>query len=194
MATAKAIKRKYYAKQILKYILLGGAVLIAASSPSFSWALLRRLSRGQRRTFDKKKIQNSLWYLKKQGCIEMKRDGHDMQIALTKKGKEKAGKYQIDDLEIARPKIWDGKWRVIIFDIPTSSNVVRNVFRRKLKEFGFYNLQKSIWVYPFPCKNEIGLLREFLGATKRQIQVLEVGTMEDDDFLRRAFNLSYSNK
>lgn len=194
MTTAGVIKRKYYAKQILQYILLGGAVLIAASSPSFSWALMRRLFRDKKRVFDKKKIQNSFWYLKKQGFIEMKRDGHDVRIALTKQGKEKAGKYQIDDLEIAHPKQWDGKWRVIIFDIPTRSNVVRNVFRRKLKEFGFYNLQKSIWVFPFPCKEEIGLLRDFLGATKRQIQVLEVSKMEEDEFLRRAFNLSYSNK
>ena len=100
-----------------------------------------------------------------------------------------AGKYQIDDLQIPRPKKWDKKWRVIIFDIPASSNTIRNVFRRKLKEFGFYPLQKSIWVYPFECTEEIALLRDFLRADKKQIQVLEVSKMEDDRFLRKIFDL-----
>jgi DNA-binding transcriptional regulator PaaX len=41
---------------------------------------------------------------------------------------------------------WDGKYRLVIWDIPENKRVIRNLFRRKLKDFGFVLLQKSVWV------------------------------------------------
>lgn len=187
MRPIKKIKIKYYSKEILKYLLLTGLVIVAASSPYFSFALTKNIF--QKRRIPKKKLINAFYYLKKKGLLELKKEGHDVSIALTKEGRKRAGKYQIDDLKLERPKKWDGKWRVIIFDIPNSKNIIRNIFRKKLKEFGFYLLQKSIWIYPFSCKEEVDFLREFLGASKRQIQVLEVAKIEEDDFLRNFFHL-----
>ena len=129
-------------------------------------------------------------YLKKKGLIELRREGNDVAISLTKEGRKRAGKYQIDDLFIERPKKWDGKWRVVAFDIPAVSNLIRNIFRRKLKELGFYRLQQSIWVFPFECKEEIRFLREFLGATPEQIRCIEAAAIEDDAPLRKYFKLS----
>ncbi len=181
------IKTRYYAKEILKYLLLSGATFIAASSPYFVFNLSQKIFKD--RKIVRKKINNSFWYLKKKGLLQLKRQKHDVCIALTKGGRKRAGKYQIDDLYIERPKKWDKKWRIVIFDIPNSSAVVRNVFRRKLKEFGFYLLQRSVWIYPFECREEINFLREFLGTGKRQIQILEVNQLEDDRFLRKVFKV-----
>ena len=55
-----------------------------------------------------------------------------------------------------RHKIWDHKWRVIIFDIPTELHKERNRFRVKLKSLGFFMLQKSVFVLPYPCEEELG--------------------------------------
>ncbi len=181
------IKAKYYTREILKYLLLAGAVYIAASSPYFALNLTKNIFHLKK--LKRKNANYTFNYLKKRGLIEIKREGRDIQVALTKEGKKRAGKYQINDLEIEKPKKWDKKWRVAIFDIPVSSGIIRDVFRRKLKEFGFYSLQKSIWVYPYPCQEEIKLLREFLGAEKKQIQVLEVIKLEDDKFLRKHFQI-----
>lgn len=41
---------------------------------------------------------------------------------------------------------WDGKWRIVAFDIPEQKRIVRNLFRRNLKKWGFRPLQKSVWV------------------------------------------------
>jgi len=180
------IKAKYYSKEILKYLLLAGAIYIAASSPYFVLNLMKNLSQPR---FQKRKFTYAFNYLKKKGLVDVKREGHDVVIRLTKKGKKRAGKYQIDDLEIEKPKKWDGKYRVVIFDIPATSRLIRDIFRRKLKEFGFFPLQKSVWICPYPCKEEIELLREFLGLSRKQIQVLEVGKLEEDRFLRKHFNL-----
>jgi len=180
------IKIRYYSRESLKYLLKGGAIYIAASSPYFALTLWKNIFKVKTQ---KRKAVNVFSYLKRRGLIEVKREGHDVRIALTKEGKKRAGKYQIDDLEIEKPKKWDKKWRLVIFDIPASSRLIRDVFRRKLKEFGFYPLQKSIWITPYPCREEVKLVREFLGANKRQIQILEATKLEEEHFLKKHFNL-----
>jgi len=187
MKPIRKIKTKYYAKEILKCLLLTGAIYIAASSPYFVFKLSQNVFKN--RMVVRKKFSNSFWYLKKRGFLQLKRRGQDVCISLTEEGKKRAGKYQIDDLYIERPEKWDGKWRIVIFDIPNSSDIVRDIFRRKLKEFGFYPFQRSVWIYPFECREEIFFLREFLGANKRQIQILEVSRLEDDSFLRKVFKI-----
>ncbi|MEK7071702.1 MAG: hypothetical protein AAB959_00225 [Patescibacteria group bacterium] len=184
------IKAKFYSKEILKYLLLVGAVGVAASSPYFIPQLIKNIGRQRRYNLNKIKSANAFSYLKRRGLIEVERDGHDVHIALTGEGKKRAGKYQIDDLEIKKPKRWDKKWRVVIFDVPHGDRVKRNAFRYKLKNFGFYSLQKSVWIYPFDCKGEIKLLREFFGLNDKQIQTLLVEKMEKDWFLKKFFKLS----
>lgn len=41
---------------------------------------------------------------------------------------------------------WDKKWRIVIFDIPEEKRIIRNLFRRNLKKWGFKHLQKSVWI------------------------------------------------
>ena len=51
---------------------------------------------------------------------------------------------------------WDKKWRVLIFDIPQELHKNRIQLRRKLKSLGFVMLQKSVFVFPYPCHEEVG--------------------------------------
>lgn len=187
MKAVQKIKAKYYSKEILKYLLIAGVLSLSGAGGGFAWQLTKNILRGK--PIFRRKYFNAFYYLKKRGFISLERDGHDIRISITKEGKKRAGKYQIDDLFLERPKKWDGKWRLVIFDIPNTSAVIRNVFRRKLKEFGFYPLQKSVWICPFGCQEEIAFLREFLGAGKKQIQVLEISKIEDDISLKKIFKL-----
>lgn len=188
MRRVAKIKARYYSKEVLKYLFLAGAVCVAATSPYFALNFTRSLSKSKFR-IPKKKTSSTFRYLKRRGLIDIKRDGHDIKIALTEKGKKRAGKYQIDDLEITKPKKWDKKWRVVIFDIPHLKRTERNAFRGKLKELSFCPIQKSIWVHAFDCKEEIKLLREFFGLDKKQVQVLLVERIEDSASLKKFFNL-----
>ena len=74
----------------------------------------------------------------------------------------------IENIEhfIKRPKKWDKLWRVIIFDIPVEKNKARTALRRKLQEIGFYQIQKSVFVYPYPCEKEIMFVGKFFGVEK----------------------------
>ena len=73
-------------------------------------------------------------------------------------------KYDFDNISIKNPKI-DGKWRLIIFDIPEQRKRDREGLRRKLIELGFIRLQDSVFASPYPCKDEIDFLANYLNIS-----------------------------
>lgn len=179
--------RSEIVKDVLKGLAIGGAVCIAAASPYFVSNLLRNVQNGKK--YKSKKVYDTFYNLKRQGYINIKKKNHQIYISLTKEGKKKAGRFQIDCLKIKKPKQWDKKWRLVIFDIAQLKNLQRNAFRGKLKELGFYLLQKSVWVCPHSCRDEIELLREFFGLSQKEIRLITAENIEEDDFLRKIFKL-----
>ncbi|MBI4136052.1 MAG: CRISPR-associated endonuclease Cas2 [Candidatus Vogelbacteria bacterium] len=89
------------------------------------------------------------------------RDDGTIDIILTEEGKKRVLSFQIDKMEIKRPVKWDGKWCLVAYDIPEKKKPAREALREKLKELGFYEWQKSVFIYPFPCRDEIDFLVEF---------------------------------
>jgi len=86
-------------------------------------------------------------------------------------------------------KKWDKKWRVVIFDIPKEFNKKRDIFRGKLKELGFYMLQKSVFIFPYPCENELEDLCSMIGIEDYvDILVAESGGSKAED-LKNFYNL-----
>lgn len=188
-------KYKYYfrkpkseiVKDVLSWLFMAGAIYIAASSPYFILNLLKNFKKGQK--YQRKKVYDAFYRLRKEGCIEIKKNDRQIYIALTEKGKRKAGWLQIDALRIKRPKRWDGKWRIIIFDIAHLKKIYREAFRGKLKELGFCQLQKSVWVYPFDCRDEIELLREFFRLSEKEMRIIIAENIGKDDWLKKVFQL-----
>lgn len=43
-------------------------------------------------------------------------------------------------------KPWDGIYRIVLFDVPENNRTIRDLFRRRLKDWGFKNWQRSVWV------------------------------------------------
>jgi hypothetical protein len=58
-----------------------------------------------------------------------------------------------------------------------------------LKQLQFYKLQESVWIHPFDCKREVGLLKEFFGFTSKEIQLIVAEQVENPDFLRTRFKI-----
>ena len=125
----------------------------------------------------------------KSGYIIAKRKNHDLVIRLTEKGKIAAGWLQIDALKIKRPRKWDGKYRLVIFDISQLKRIYRDAFRGKLRELGFIRLQKSVWLHPFDCKDEIALLREFFGLSEKEMRLVIAQDIGDDKWIRKIFQI-----
>lgn len=58
---------------------------------------------------------------------------------------------------------WDGKWRIVVFDIPEKKRVVRDILRGRLKLWGFTNWQKSVWATKKNLTNKLRNLIKELG-------------------------------
>lgn len=188
-------KYKYYfrkpkseiSRDILKWLAISGMVYIVASSPRFTLNLMKKLKNGQK--YKRKKVYDAFYRLRKDGCIYMERKNHRVSIKLTEKGRKKANWMQINELKIKKPKKWDGKWRIVMFDISQLKNFYREIFRGKIKELGFCQIQKSVWVFPYKCKDEINLLKDFLGLKDKEVRLVISSDIGKENWLREKFKI-----
>lgn len=188
-------KYKYYfrkprseiVKDIFKWLAVAGMVYIAVSSPYFVLNLQKNFKKW--RKYKNTKISDAFSRLKKEGCLKVEKRNHQIYISLTEKGKRKAGWLQIDSLKINKPKKWDKKWRIVMFDISQLKKFYRDTFRGKLKELGFYPLQKSVWIHPFDCRDEVGLLKEFFGLSDKELRLIVAEDIGKDDCFQKNFEL-----
>jgi len=106
----------------------------------------------------------------------------------TKKGTTWYKKLSFKYFKIKHKK-WDKKWRVVIFDIPKEFDKKRDIFRGKLKELGFYMLQKSVFIFPYSCENELKDLCSMIGIEDYvDILVAESGGLREGE-LKEIYNL-----
>ncbi len=97
------------------------------------------------------KVRRGLYNLQSRGIIEPDKNGY----RFTEKGKRWAINSRRKYFRI-RNKKWDGKWRIIMFDIPSVMEKQRKSLRYGLRLIGAYMVQKSVFVFPYPCDQEVG--------------------------------------
>jgi DNA-binding transcriptional regulator PaaX len=147
-------------KQKILLLFLSGVAFGYSYTPQRQWRIIKELSREWKK-INRKKLYEGIKSLYKSRFVE-RTDNSDgsITIKLTEKGKIKALTYRFQEMKINDGE-WDKKWRMVVFDIPEKLKASRNALREKLKELGFYELQKSVWVFPYECKNEIDFVIEF---------------------------------
>lgn len=109
----------------------------------------------------RERVRKVLYNLEKRKLISLKRTNGELLVTFNEEGKRLVLKYKLDGMVIKKPRRWDKKWRIVIFDIPEKKKVAREVLRNKLKQLGFYQLQRSVFVHPFECQQEIELITKF---------------------------------
>lgn len=108
--------------------------------------------------------------------------------SLTPQGEKVLKRWEQTNYKINKPKKWDKKWRIVIFDIPERKKKVREEIRQILTRAGFKRLQDSVWVYPYDCEDVIGLLKMDFGIGRDLLYVI-ADQIENDKYLRQEFNL-----
>ena len=136
----------------------------------------RALKRGIRSLYESKLINKKQ---NKNGSIT---------ITLTQEGKKKILTFQIDEIEIKRPQKWDKKWRVVLFDIPENRKKIREALRFHLKKLGFYEFQKSVFVHPYNCQDEIDYIIEFYDIRKF-VRFIVANSVDNALHLKQYFKL-----
>lgn len=91
------------------------------------------------RNIKKSELSQALKRLREKGYIEKdETNTNEIIFKLVDLGR--------DALGVETDEEWDGKWRIVIFDIPEQKRVIRNLFRRRLKDWEFRRWQQSVWV------------------------------------------------
>lgn len=110
---------------------------------------------GWDRSLNKAALSQAIKRLREGGLIEFI-DDEKLLIRLTDLGKDQAFWAA---MKMDHSSKWDGKWRLVIWDIPEKRRAARDLLRSRLKELGFRHWQKSVWATKKNCTKP---LRDFI--------------------------------
>jgi CRISPR-associated endonuclease Cas2 len=193
METAKSVeagarmKRKKRNLRNAALIAIGTVGLIAVSAVVPN--MFQILGRTGALTRLKYRSKGVLARLKHKGEIEFVEKDGKKYVQLTELG-EKILNLDREKLKLIdnKPKRWDHRYRLVMFDIPEKRKNVRKLLRFEMQEVGFLRIQDSVWVYPFDCEEFIALLKAELRVGK-DILYAVVEEIENDKWIRKHFNL-----
>ena len=79
--------------------------------------------------------------LERQGFVEKEYTSEGMIVRIKDKGKTQILKYSLIDMRPSKNK-WDGKWRLVFFDVAEFDRKKRDQFRKYLKQLEMEQFQK----------------------------------------------------
>lgn len=177
-------------KQILRYLIIGGGLLLILSSPAGTRRLLKQIPK-ELRKYKKAQLLRAISKLRERNLVtHVMEQENIITVSITSDGKKQLKKFDFDNLSIERPKMWDKRWRLVIFDIPEDKKLAREALRQKLKDLGLIKLQDSIWVTPFSCEKEIGLIKSVFSLSDYWIDVIITDNVGSKEYqFRKLFDL-----
>ena len=178
----KRTQRANLKKIILSTVAIAGALSVVAVAPNALGAMMKLGLVPTKR--QKEFINSSRSRLLQKGLLA----SQDGFLRLTPKGEKVLRALEVRDFHLQKPKRWDGKWRVLIFDVPEKRKKTREQIRQALLQIGFVRLQDSVWIYPYDCEDIMTLLKADFHIGK-DVLYLVVDVLENDKLFRQHFGL-----
>ncbi len=175
-------KRKNLQNLILQSVALTGLITASVLAPNVIGAMgkLGLIPNKRQSEF----IKESTGRLIKRGYLTYK-NGY---FTITKEGERYLNTWKLKSNQQLKNRKWDGKWRVLIFDIPEYRRSVRRKVRITLLDIGFLRLQDSVWIYPYGCEEYVRLMKADFKIGKDLLYMI-VDHLEFDIQIRKHFNL-----
>lgn len=174
-------------KIILLTIAGAGLLSMAIVAPNALQAI--DMFTGKKNKYRKYYIDNAISRLMRQGFIKFENKNGKKFVTLTEKGKLEAIQYKFQEKVIKKPRKWDKKWRVVIFDIKEYRRKIRDKLRITLTNLGFVKLQNSVWIFPYECEEVIVMLKADFKIGK-DVLYMTVDKIENDKWLKKEFSLN----
>lgn len=124
-------------------------------------------------------VARSLRNMEESGLIEAFQGFEERFIRLTQLGKEKFYSSELSNTQFPISKTWDGKWRIIILDVPESRKSEREALRYLLKKAGFACVKNSVWISPLPFEQFFQNIKKDLKLTT-EIMIIVTDTLDDE--------------
>lgn len=186
-ASKKRTRRGQIERAVLSTLAIAGVGLVAMAAPN-TLQLLKYVDPDWIVKRDpKQRIRETAHRLKKKAFIEFITKNGRVYLRITDKGKSHLQRL-VAFGPLPKPRRWDRKWRLVIFDIPEKKHVLRARARSIVAGFGFVRLQDSVWAYPYDCEEAIALLKAQLHIGKDLLYII-ADAIEYDFPLRKEFGL-----
>jgi len=174
---------------LLRSLAVAGVISIALIAPKMT-RLLKELDRpAKNRAQLYRRINQGVARLEAAGLVTVSGAYAERRVVLTEKGREMVEEIEFGEYAIPEPAFWDGKWRVLVFDINERRRRVRDQLRRLLLGAGFVRVQDSVWIYPYPCDEFVSLVRAHLKSGVGEVRSFVAEALESDKSLRAHFRL-----
>lgn len=141
--------------EIIRLGALGASLSAAMVAPNAIQALdkpLRKLFARLDQHEQVREVQRVIRYMKQKGLLA---GSYEHGLQLTRKAKERLIRNELETLSVTPQKTWDKRWRIILYDIPERQKSARDALGTQLLRIGCFQLQKSTWITPFPCRDDI---------------------------------------
>lgn len=180
---------KYGATTQKVLLLIGSGLAIGLSaSPSRYFKIIKAAGK-EWKDIEKRSLHRAIKNIYKSKMVDCRSDKDGMFVlTLTEKGKKRVLRYELESMKISKMKKWDGKWRVVLFDVPETKKKMRDILRFRLKKLDFFEFQKSVFVHPFDCQNEIDFLVEFY-MIRPNVRFMVVESVDNELHLKKHFGL-----
>src|SRR3989338_2511889 len=176
---------------ILGVVSVGGLLAVGLFAPNVLILLRKRKNNFGGK--ERKLLSDTRHRLLGQGYIKRVRSKNGQYTyKITKKGLKRLFDYNLEFELSKKNKItkWDKKWRLLLFDYPNTRQSVRDSIRRIAKNFGFFQFQKNVCVYPYSDAYDILDYFHLLhGQGRDNLVVLTANCFVGDSVLREHFNL-----
>lgn len=171
-------------------ILSGGGSPTRPSAPVFINAIIQILKEQKKLNVEEKKVRRVLESLEKREIIMLAGQGDNVFVKSIDNKNPAVIKYSIKALlDFKRKKKeWKGKWYFVFFDVPEVQRNKREYLRKFLVKLGFYPYQKSVYLFPYECEEEISLIKKIVEGAK-YMKYIVAEKIEDEDAAKRFFNI-----
>ncbi|OGE44899.1 hypothetical protein A3B39_02265 [Candidatus Daviesbacteria bacterium RIFCSPLOWO2_01_FULL_37_10] len=179
---------------VLKIVGMGVFLTASVTIPNLPLALKPFLNNQRKseyeawKRFNIRYLKRALERLEKQKLVEIYEEDGTQIVKITGAGQRKILKFAIDELAIEKPKMWNGKWTLISYDIPNNLKTRREIFQEYLKAWGFYPLHESVYLHAWPCEKQVEFLRQYLGIGEF-VRSFIITRIENDKVFRDYFGV-----
>lgn len=184
----KRKKKRNIQQAVLATVAMAGIVAVGAIAGNAVQLLEYLPNESYNLKYRMKSVASRL--VAKKYAVWVERDGKKF-LRLTPAGR---AAFEFEQAKVTlknQKKKWDGRWRMVVFDIPERRRAVRLRLRAVMNEIGFVRLQDSVWVYPYDCEDFIALLKAELKIGKDVLYAI-ADTIEYDKGIRAHFHLPKS--
>ncbi|KKU06495.1 MAG: hypothetical protein UX10_C0031G0016 [Candidatus Magasanikbacteria bacterium GW2011_GWA2_45_39] len=174
---------------VLASVGLVGMVSLVLMAPN-AMQMIKLFKKRDRKYQTPTHLRKVVQRMHKQGYLLIKNYGNEEKVILTDKGRYELMRYQSQEKKLQIGKKWDGKWRIVIFDIEEEHHWLRDKIREQIQQFGFQKLQQSVWVYPYECEELVTLLKADCRMGEELLYIV-ADEIEGEDFLKKKFKILF---